>query len=118
MLAVRLFCHVIVLFVAVAFLFGQLFSGDFSPGATMAGLGGIVAGMLGLFDASTTMRRVVVIFATLGLGGAALHAYEYYASSPLPGNYYAWFLTGPFMAALVVIAWPSLRPRPSPAAVP
>lgn len=93
----------VVLFIAAAFLLSQLFDGTFSPGGTLAGIGGVLAGALAALASRPAVKRIVLAGCVLGLLGAALHAYEYYASPHLPGNYYAWFLTAPFTLGLVLI---------------
>lgn len=92
-----------VLFLAAAgFLFGQIFTGSFSIGGTMAGIGGLVAGIL-VGSSSAQARRAALAGSVIGLAGAALHVMEYYATANVPGNYYPWFLTLPFAAGLVVL---------------
>jgi hypothetical protein len=110
LVALRLLSHMVVLFLAAAFTLGQLFSGHFSAGSTIATLGGVCAGLLGWLSDSPVIRRIVVAASAAGIAGAALHIYEYYSSGPRAGSYYPWFLTGPFIASLIIIAWPSLRP--------
>jgi hypothetical protein len=115
MLALRLLSHFVVLFVAAAgFLFGQLFNGHFSVVATAAGLGGLGAGILGLFTNSSAIRKIVVGSATVGVLGALFHVYDYYSSSSLQGSYYPWFLTGPYLICLLIVVWPSVRAAREP----
>jgi hypothetical protein len=104
--------QVVVLFVAIAgFLFGQVFNGVFSVAGTLAGAGGVLAAGLATFRARTLLRRVVIAGCALGLAGAALDVYDYYSTSHASGNYYAWFLTLPFAAGLVVIGYRAMRER-------
>jgi hypothetical protein len=104
---VRELSRVIVLFVAAAgFLLGQLFTGDFTLAATLAGVGGVLAGALAT---ARPLRRVVLLGCALALVGAALHIFDYYSVPQLPGNYYPWFLTGPFIAAALIIGYGAWR---------
>jgi hypothetical protein len=103
-------CRMVVLFVAAAgFLFGQLFAGDFSIGATLAGVGGVTAGILMTFRFHFILLRVTVIGCAAGLLGAGIDVYDYYSTPHAPGNYYPWFLTAPFAVALIFIALRSLK---------
>jgi hypothetical protein len=110
----RVLCALLVAFVAGAgFLFGQLFTGTFSWGGTLAGAGGLAVALLAWFTRITFVSRLVVVTAATALAGASLHAYEYYSRPHVSGNYYAWFLTAPFMLGVVVLAWLSLRRVPA-----
>lgn len=94
----------IALFVGAAFLLGQLFAGAFSLGGTLASAGGIGAGLLARWPAVAAAKYAVTGACALGLAGAALDVYDYYSQAHIPGNYYAWFLTAPFVAALAFLA--------------
>ena len=97
------FARKVVLFLAAAgFLFGQIFVGAFSIGGTLAGVGGLLAGLL-VGSGSARARRAALAGSAIGLIGAALHVTEYYATANMPGNYYPWFLTLPFAAGLVLL---------------
>jgi hypothetical protein len=86
------------------FLLGEFFSGDFSLGATAAGVGGILSGALSwLSDDSRPMRILIVLSCAAAAAGVALNVYEFYEGPTLPGDYYAWFLMLPFVAALLAI---------------
>lgn len=113
----RGFIRAVVLFVAAAFVLSQLFDGAFSLGGTLAGIGGVLTGALAALASRPAVKRIVLTGCVLGLLGAALHAYEYYASPHLPGSYYAWFLTAPFALGLVLIVIDTLH-QPEPAADP
>jgi membrane-bound ClpP family serine protease len=100
----------IALFVGGAgFLFGQLFAGEFSIAGTLAGVGGVAAGMLTLRPWRNATRFAAFAACAMGLFGAGMHAWDYYSVPQLPGNYYAWFLTAPFAAALAFIAFDAAR---------
>jgi hypothetical protein len=111
-----LICRIYAMFVAASgFLFGQLFFNTFDWPATIAGLSGLLAGALS-GRAAAEVRRLaplVVILCLAGLVGVALDAHDYYAHYDIAGNYYAWFMIGPFCCCLVVIAlWVSLSRSP------
>ena len=89
---------------AAGFLGGQLFFGTFSMPASLAGVSGVLAGALGLRSTpGHAGRAVTALVCALGLLGVALDALHYYRHLDIPGNYYAWSLVGPFLAALGVI---------------
>ncbi len=95
------------MFVAAAgFLFGQLFFNTFDWPATIAGVSGLLAGALsGRVGAEVRrLAPLIVILCLAGLVGVALDARDYYAHYDIPGNYYAWFMIGPYCCCLVVIA--------------
>jgi hypothetical protein len=80
------------------FLFGQLFAGRLSIAATTAGVCGLAAAVLPVF-ANERAKRTAALVCFMSVAGVAGDAYEYYAHLAIPGNYYAWFLIGPFAAA-------------------
>lgn len=95
---------------ASGFLFGQLYFGTFSLAATIAGVSGVLAGALSwLADRNARLKRVVFVCCAAGLLGVAMDAYHYYTELHRPGNYYAWFLIGPYIATLLLIGWHALR---------
>lgn len=103
--------RIVVLFVAAAgFLFGQIFNGTFSLAGTLAGIGGLLAGTI----RGAARRGLVLAGCVMGLAGAALHAWEYYSAPQVSGNYYPWFLTLPFAAGLLLIAWAARHDGPRP----
>jgi hypothetical protein len=99
------FVRVYVVCIAVfGFLFGELFSGDFSLGATAAGIGGILSGALSWSsNRDRPMRFVIVLSCVLATAGVGLNAYEFYEGRTSPGDYYAWFLIAPFLVGLLAI---------------
>jgi hypothetical protein len=99
---------------ASGFLFGQLFFGDFSIVATMAGVSGILAGALSWpgFKVSRYPWLVTLCCST-GLVGVALDVYHYYSEDHVPGNSYAWFLIGPFIVCLLLVGYESFSRRVS-----
>jgi hypothetical protein len=104
-----------ILVAAAGFLFGQLFFGTFAVGATLAGASGVAAVFLSwLNDGKPRLWPLVVLCSTAGIVGVGLDAWRYYTELNIPGSYYAWFLIGPYVVALVLIgqaAW-SRRERP------
>ncbi len=95
-----------VIFLAVfGFIFGQLFAGDFNTGPTLAGLFGLVSGLLGGQFALKTRTRsqIIILCCVISLLGVGLDAYHYYAYLNSSGNYYAWFLIAPFSLFLIVL---------------
>ena len=105
-----------VIFVAASgFIFGQLFFGNFELGATLAGIFGLLGGALsGQFSRKTSLRSlIVIVFCFISLCGVALDVYNYYANSHVPGNYYAWFMIGPYLAFMILIIWHVVNVMPS-----
>jgi hypothetical protein len=94
---------------ASGFLFGQLFFGQFSLAATLAGLSGVISGILGR-RITTRARLLTSLVCAAGLAGVAMDAFHYYSELHIPGNYYAWFLIGPFAAGLVFIGYLNVKP--------
>jgi hypothetical protein len=94
----------------VGFLFGQFFFGAFSVAPTIAGVAGVVAGaMSGLIQKTPRVAPVVVLAAAAGLIGVAMDAHHYYSELDISGNYYAWFLIGPFAAGLCLVGFLALQ---------
>jgi len=103
-----LICRFYVIFVAASgFLFGQLFFANFDWPATIAGVFGLLSGVLsGNFVTNSRARSyVVILFCLASVVGVAFDAYNYYAHLDIPGSYYAWFMIGPFCLCLLLIAW-------------
>jgi hypothetical protein len=50
------------------------------------------------------------VLGVVGLAGAAIDLHEYYSVPHASGNYYPWFLTGPFALALLFIMWQAAMP--------
>ncbi|MGH7586861.1 MAG: hypothetical protein ACREMH_11480 [Gemmatimonadales bacterium] len=118
MAAVLKVSRALVLFVALAgFLLGQLFAGVASTAGMLAGIGGVLAAGPGVLLPRRTPRRVTLAGCALGLLGAALHLYDYFGSPQVPGNYYPWFLTLPFVAGLLLIGLGAFRRAPVEALV-
>jgi hypothetical protein len=97
----------VIFFGAIGFLFGQVFSGHFEVGATVAGVSGILAACLAQVrnGRSSRTKYLIVGCCTLGIVGVFLDAFNYYAKYDTPGNYYAWVLIGPYCAALICIGY-------------
>lgn len=94
-----------VLFVGFSFLFGQLFFGDFEWSASVAGLCGFLAAVFaGGFATRTRVARIITIgLCIVALVAVGFDAYRYYAHHDIPGNYYAWFMIGPYCACLALL---------------
>ncbi|MDR2172996.1 MAG: hypothetical protein LBE32_02150 [Burkholderiales bacterium] len=65
---------------------------------SVAGIAGIVCVVRG------TAGLLAAVAAIFGIIGVATDAIDYYASSHVPGSYYAWFLMVPLCIAFGVIA--------------
>lgn len=97
-----------VIFVAASgFIFGQMFFNNFAWGATLAGVFGIISGILGgKFVHNSLLRsKTIIACCILSLCGVALDANNYYANLNSSGNYYAWFMIAPFCLILMLIIW-------------
>lgn len=98
--------RILVIFIATTgFLFGQLFSGYFALGPSLAGIFGLLGGALsGGFAFKSRQRAVIVISCCLlSLLGIVLDAYHYYKYLDSSGNYYAWLLIAPFAIFLFIL---------------
>ncbi len=105
---VKLLASIYVIFVAATgFLFGQVFAGHFSVAATLAGVAGLWAGVRGLgAKANGAKASPPTLWICLAaVAGVAMDAVEYYTKLNIPGNYYAWFMIGPFCGCLILIAF-------------
>jgi hypothetical protein len=91
---------------AGGFLMGQLYAGGLSLGPTLAGLAGCVAGLCAsrVRGPAEWGRRAIVLAAAVGVPAVALDAYQHYAQPSASAQMYVWFLTLPFVAALVFLA--------------
>jgi hypothetical protein len=88
---------------------GQVYFGDFSVDATLAGMGAALAGALSWrSQQSPRLHLIVVTCCAAALAGVALEAMTYYRELDIPGNNFAWGLRGPFVAALLLIGYDSL----------
>jgi hypothetical protein len=94
---------------ASGFLLGQLFFGQFSWAATIAGVSGIASGLLGQRTAAAA-RLLTVAICAVGVAGVAMDAFHYYTELNIPGNSFGWFLIGPFAVALVFIGYLNAQP--------
>jgi hypothetical protein len=87
-------------------LFGQLFFGDFSVGATLSGVGAAIAGALSWGSRRTPKLLLIVgISCVAALVGVAMETITYYRELDIPGNDFAWELRGPFVGALLLIGY-------------
>jgi hypothetical protein len=89
---------------AVGFLFGQIFTGDFSLAALLAGVSGVASGLLGVPN-TRVERGSAAVLCVVGMVGVAMDAFRYYRDLQIPGSYYPWLLIGPFALALFFIGY-------------
>lgn len=116
MTAILSISRAVVAFVAAAgFLFGQLFSGTFTLGASLAGFMGIAACALSLLsEGKPLLSGFLLVCCAASVAGVGLDVWRYYTELDSPGNYYAWFLVGPYLVALAVIAQAAWVQRAKP----
>jgi hypothetical protein len=101
-----LISRVYVIFVAASgFLFGQMFFGRFDWPSTIAGIVGVLSGASsGRFIGSSRLRsNTVILLCLASIAGVGFDAHQYYEKYDIPGNYYAWFLFGPYCLFLLVL---------------
>lgn len=107
-------CGIAVFVAGAGFLFGQAFSGIFSLTDSLAGVAGVLAGLLGWRQsANPRVKRFIAACCAVALIGVALDAFRYYSELQRAGNYYPWVLVGPFIASIVLIGYVALTPSPS-----
>lgn len=94
----------VVLVAAAGFIFGQFFFATFSIGETVAGVFGVIAGLLGSVKDNPMRNRVVIIACAAAIAGVGIDAYHYYKFLDTPGNDYSWGLIGPFIMGLIFVA--------------
>ncbi len=107
MQSLRAICRFIAIIVGFSFLFGQLFFDDFGIAQTITGIFGMAVGV-GSRESKIQLRAYQVtinIFGAFSLLGVIFDAIEYYSNYHSPGNYYAWFLIGPYIFAIIVIMY-------------
>jgi hypothetical protein len=101
-------CQVYVVFIAlIGFIFGQLFFGHFDFWSSVAGLCGILAGILGIGKS----RKQLMIFtcSVLALIGVLMGTIDYYMNHNIHGNNYGWGLRGPYVFALLYLGYEAIR---------
>ena len=102
----RAICRGYLVFIGLfGFLFGQAFFANFDLPATVAGLCGIFTAVIAGDRNYNSGQNVkyVLINGSLCLFGVTLDALGYYMSNPSAGNYYAWFLIGPYIVAVAFL---------------
>jgi hypothetical protein len=94
-----------ILFVCVAYLFGQLFFGDFSFDTTIVAMTGITVAVLWSVANKNSSRKQKIICASafIALTGCAYETYYYYTYLNSPGNDFAWAMRAPFYVLLIFI---------------
>ncbi|MBK7365403.1 MAG: hypothetical protein IPI97_10550 [Nitrosomonas sp.] len=102
-------CIYILLVSFSGFLFGQLFFGQFSISASIAGIAGLICAFagFGVTGGAIKARPIALWSGLLALIGVALDAADYYLNYAIPGNYYAWGLIGPYCGAALFVAYVS-----------
>ncbi len=87
-------------------LFGQLFFGDFSLGATLSGVGAVIAGAFS-WGSQPAPKLLLIVGSSCvaALAGVAMETVTYYRELDIPGNDFAWELRGPFVGALLLIGY-------------
>lgn len=88
------------------FLFGQFFAGRLDLTGVVAGIFGLLAGVLSAerFQHSIHLKRLVLVSCAAAISGVVADAYRYYSALNAPGNDYPWFLNGIFVFGLCIIA--------------
>jgi hypothetical protein len=102
----------LVIFVAVmGFFLGQILLGEISIWKSLAGLLGIVAaGAVGLTSDRLRISGIAIAaICALAAIAVMLDARDYFERYTLARNTYPWFLTGPYVLGLVLIAVKALR---------
>ena len=93
---------------------GQMFVGHFLPTATAMGVFGVIAAVSGISitTGSDKYRKLAVVSGFGGVLSVAADVANYYLYLAIPGNYYGWFMFGPYAAALAVIGITGLQNTP------
>ena len=102
----------LVIFVAVmGFFLGQILLGEFSIWKSLAGVLGIVAAGTVGGNGDWPRKSGIAIAAVCALATFAVmfDARDYFERYTLARNTYPWFLTGPYVLGLVLIAAKALR---------
>ena len=105
-------CAIFIAFqAAVGFLFGQLFAGHFSLPATLAGCAGLAsaAGAIRLMAQPDRPAPWVPWAAAWTLVGVVLDIGSHYLFANIAGNYYPWFLVGPYGASVAWVGYTALQ---------
>lgn len=107
-------CKLVIAFVAgVGFLFGQVFTGFFSVAATLAGVAGLACAAGAHWLAANPQAQMpwIVWAALLTFIGVAIDVIHYYMYLAISGNYYPWFLVGPFVLCVVWVGLTAYKRR-------
>ena len=94
----------VVLVAAIGFIFGQLFFSTFTVRETIAGVFGVIAGLIGSRKGNTLLNGIVLFACGTAIAAVGADAYSYYNGSHVQGNDYAWELLAPFIIGLIFIA--------------
>ena len=98
-------CAYIAFVSGAGFLFGQAFAGQFSFGATLAGVSGIASGILAILARELIRKKTLLtlVACVACLVGVLLDVRDYYVKDHSEGNYYAWFMIGPYLFGLLML---------------
>ena len=96
-----------VIFVAGSYFLGQLYFGSFEWSATVTGLSGVLAGLLGgqFGTRSVAGAYVVLALSMIVVSGVIFDAYDYYKYLDILGNSFGWHIKGPFAVSSLIIGW-------------
>lgn len=102
----------LVIFVAVmGFFLGQILLGEFSIWKSLAGLLGIVAAVAVGFagDRLRTSGTAIAVICALAAIAVIFDGFDYFERYTLARQTYPWFLTGPYVLGLALIAAKALK---------
>ena len=104
-LALSILCRVVLAFMGVIFLFGQMFFATFEWHSTAMAVGAfLLAGLTGLpVGAGPKLTQIGLAGGAAALVATGVDIHAYYAAERSPGNYYAWFLILPFVGAAIFV---------------
>jgi hypothetical protein len=96
-------------------MLGQLFFGQFSIAATLAGLAGMFCAAFALKMSSQPTWAPAKVYGAcvIALLGVAMEVAIHYLHFDIQGNYYAWHIVGPYAACIVLFAYVASRRRAS-----
>lgn len=101
----------------VVMFFGQVFCNNFTMPGNIMGCSAVLAALFSwMSERRVPLSRFFVVLACIsGVTGVVLDAMYYYTTVHAPGNYWAWFLFGPFCIVLLFIAVAAIAGKASDA---
>lgn len=104
-IALQFGCAYIIFVSGAGFLFGQAFFGQFTLGATMAGMAGLAGGILAFLARERIIKRAPFTLAVcvVCLVGVLLDVRHHYANHHSENNRYAWDMIGPYLFAVLAL---------------